>query len=674
MATTEVGLKLTADSSQAAASINQLQSNLKAAKKDLNDAKIGSDEYTEAQKRVKEATDQLTKAQGGSADAFGVLKEKIMGTVPGLQAAESGVTSFGASLKALMANPIVLLIAGIVAALGLLYEAFTYSVAGAKKMEQVFAGLKAGLDVIVDRLMSAGQAVIKFFSGDWSGAAKDMKAAFTGIGDAVGKAYDEVSKATEELQKLHKAEREASVARAQQNAAIVKSKELLNDENASIRDRQKALKEVGDFEKKIGEEDVARAKEKLKLQTTIWGQTKEGLKKHAQELAELQIDIANKEEETARKTIQIQRQGRTLNKQMNAEAKAEAEEAKKAEKERLDNIRDYQYKIDKLKEEEHLATIDDTYKKEKAQLEIKLQDDLRAAKLDLEQKKITKQQYADLEVEYRKLTAIKIADIDKKQAADEQKKSEEYAKKVREFEDKLAADLEKIRLKQVAQRNKDRQEQIKLIESELNLERTKHQLTFQMEIDAYNRKRDLERQILVDQEADAAQLQAFDQETANGRMALDEKEKEAKIANLTTVGQALQGLGQLVGQNTAAGKALSIAEATINTYTGATKALAQGGIYGAIAAAGVIAAGLASVEKIVSTPVPGASGGSAGSAPSMSIPSPLKPRGIESPSAVISADSLNQINASATRAYVVESDVTNNQQRISRINRAARIA
>lgn len=668
----EIGAKISVDSGNAAASINDLQANLKAAKAAMNEAKIGSDEYKAAQDRVKEATEALNKTQGDSSGAFGILKEKIMGTVPGLQAAETGTNAFSTALKALMANPIILILTAIVVALTALYEAFTYSVAGAKKMEQVFAGLKAAFDVIVDRIMSAGQAVIKFFSGDWSGAAKDMKAAFTGIGDSIGKAYDEVSKATEALQKLAKAERESNVQRAAQNAAIVKSKELLNDENASIKDKQKALAEVSAFEKKIGEEDVARAKEKLKQQTIIWSQTKEGLKKHAQELAELQIDISNKVEETSRKEIQIQRQGRTLQKQMNAEAKAEADEAKKAEKERLDNIKEYTNKIEKIKQEETLATIDDTFKKERYQTEIKLADDLKVAKADLEAKKITKQQYADLEVEYRKLTALKLAEIDKKEKEDEEKKSQEHAKKIKEFEDKLAADLEKIRLQQVAIRTKDRNEQVKLIDSEINLQKAKHQLTYQMEKDAYEKKRDLERQNLVDANADAQQLLAFDQETVNGRMALDEKEKEAKIQNLSTIGAALQGLGNLVGQNTAAGKALSIAEATINTYTGATKALAQGGIYGAVAAAGIIASGIASVEKIISTPIPGQS--SAGGSASISVPAPFKPRAIEAPSAVISADSLSQINATASRAYVVESDITNNQQRISRINRAARLA
>lgn len=50
-----------------------------------------------------------------------------------------------------------------------------------------------------------------------------------------------------------------------------------------------------------------------------------------------------------------------------------------------------------------------------------------------------------------------------------------------------------------------------------------------------------------------------------------------------------------------ASKETAIASAIVNTYEGATKALAQGGIYGAVLAAIVIAAGLAQVAKIESS-------------------------------------------------------------------------
>ena len=64
---------------------------------------------------------------------------------------------------------------------------------------------------------------------------------------------------------------------------------------------------------------------------------------------------------------------------------------------------------------------------------------------------------------------------------------------------------------------------------------------------------------------------------------------------------ALNVVGGLVDQNSVAGKAIAVVQAIINTYQGASKAIAQGGIFGPVAAAATIAAGLVQVRKIVST-------------------------------------------------------------------------
>ena len=87
------------------------------------------------------------------------------------------------------------------------------------------------------------------------------------------------------------------------------------------------------------------------------------------------------------------------------------------------------------------------------------------------------------------------------------------------------------------------------------------------------------------------------------------KTREQKMMELQIIAGTLGSLANLAGENAHAGKALSAAEAVINTYTGATKALSQGGIFGAIAAAGVVASGLASVRQIYATPIPATSGG-----------------------------------------------------------------
>lgn len=78
-----------------------------------------------------------------------------------------------------------------------------------------------------------------------------------------------------------------------------------------------------------------------------------------------------------------------------------------------------------------------------------------------------------------------------------------------------------------------------------------------------------------------------------------EENKRARVnAELTmTAGLAGQ-MSTLLGEESAIGKAFGVVQATINTYLGATKALAQGGILGVAQAAVVIAFGMKQVATI----------------------------------------------------------------------------
>jgi hypothetical protein len=167
-------------------------------------------------------------------------------------------------------------------------------------------------------------------------------------------------------------------------------------------------------------------------------------------------------------------------------------------------------------------------------------------------------------------------------------------------------------------------------------------------------------------------------EAAKTREQLDAEEAarikqtaDARIATFQAIGSALGTLGDIVGKETVAGKALSIAQATIDTIAGATKAFAQGGVFGFVTGGAIIAAGLANVRKIIATKIPGQSAG--GSVPSITAPqAPNIPRPQQQTTA-LDRNSLNQIGNATARAFVVESDVTNSQERIRQLNRAARL-
>lgn len=161
---------------------------------------------------------------------------------------------------------------------------------------------------------------------------------------------------------------------------------------------------------------------------------------------------------------------------------------------------------------------------------------------------------------------------------------------------------------------------------------------------------------------------------------LEKARTDAKLAAYQDIGKGLSALGQIVGQQTAAGKALASAEALINTFVGITQIWKNdtllpeplGTIQKVAATITAAASGFAAVKNINKVQIPGGGGGS--SVPTMgSINAPL---GMVAPQAQLTQlnqQSINQLGSATSRAYVVESDVTSSQERQARINRAARI-
>lgn len=161
---------------------------------------------------------------------------------------------------------------------------------------------------------------------------------------------------------------------------------------------------------------------------------------------------------------------------------------------------------------------------------------------------------------------------------------------------------------------------------------------------------------------------------------------------LTAYASAAGSISQLLGQTTAAGKAFAIAEATINTYKAANQVFAApvpGGpppLSLGVKIATMITAlitGFKNVKGIIGTKA-----SATGSSPTPVTPSvgstassislgaaPINPaQTLEASSTLLNAQAIQQLGSATNRAYVLESDVTNSQERISRINRAARLS
>ena len=197
----------------------------------------------------------------------------------------------------------------------------------------------------------------------------------------------------------------------------------------------------------------------------------------------------------------------------------------------------------------------------------------------------------------------------------------------------------------------------------------------------------IEREKLFDKEAFDAKLALGNSEINFLRQSADEKSKilqaeaTAKIKTQELVANSLSIFADLVGKETAAGKVLAIASATVNTYLAATQALkADYSIYGPAAqfariaaVVSTIALGLKQVKEIAKVKVPGRSGGGGNVPSGSSVSAPLQPQAPQATRTQLDQDQLNQIGNATVRAFVVESDVTSNQDRIRRLNRAARL-
>lgn len=325
---------------------------------------------------------------------------------------------------------------------------------------------------------------------------------------------------------------------------------------------------------------------------------------------------------------------------------------------------------------EYNAEIDRTTKLEKLRAQIAGKSQAEINKLDednLNQKIRRNDRLIELARQYGISTVTLEADRQKLLQDLETKSLENQAaavtaarqKKQKEEDDFFKKDLEKIKERNILQNAERLDGQRGVIDETKSVLSGITQAT-----------KDANAQQIEDERNRAASITAIRQNQLKEIIASDEAERQSRLQTLEIVATATESFANLVGKQTAAGKALAIAAATINTYKAASEALkADYGTFGPAAqvarvltVASVIATGLKQVREIAKVKVPGGGGG--GSVPSATSVQPITP---VNQTTQLDQNSINQIGNAAGRAFVLETDVTNNQERIRRLNRAARI-
>lgn len=154
-------------------------------------------------------------------------------------------------------------------------------------------------------------------------------------------------------------------------------------------------------------------------------------------------------------------------------------------------------------------------------------------------------------------------------------------------------------------------------------------------------------------------------------VSLEKKKQQAKQATLSVASSVFGSMASLLGETTTAGKIAAVAQATIDTYSAANSAYAAmagipivGPALGAAAAAAAIIAGLANVKSILSVDTESANSSSISSSyssPSMDIGRSLP---VEYTRNLLSDTETEELNSSQ-RVYVLESDITSTQNKVS---------
>ena len=545
--------------------------------------KQANKEVSKFNKEQEEANKQL-KEGVGSISFMGVSLNSIKDSFG--KVGKTAKTAFSTIKAGIMSTGI----GALLIALGSLITFFTKTKKGAELLEVTFAGLGAAVNVIVDRVTKFGGAIVKLFQGDAKGALKDVKGAFSGIGEEIANDTRQAIALKKSFQDLRDSQRELNVETAQQRAEIERLKLIAEDTTKSEKERLTAAKEAFQIENDLLDRRVTNAEEAVRIQKEQ-NKINNSMDADLDALAQREIELANIKAESTTKQIE-------LNNKINSIEKEGAMARQAAEKVRLDGLAAERAALQEIMDLEterlnqQLITasnlLDEFYN---SQLDA----------IDREKNAVIDKWFAVIEAE-EKGSAMRIElenayrqeldDIDEKYAKDDKKEVKDAAKTFKE---------------------------------------------------------------ISDNEVKWAEMTA---------------EEKMNIASSTAAT-----LSTILGEETAAGKAAAIVQATIDTYKGAQAAYASlagipvvGPALGGVAAAAAVASGIKNVQAITSAGGGGGGGGGNITAPPTTSEAPPAPQMMSG-----EFNLAGGVEPEPIKAFVVTDEMTNSQDQLANIRRRATI-
>lgn len=551
------------------------------------------------------------------------------------KAAAIGTNLVSAALKLLKIALISTGIGAIVVLIGSLVAWFSKTQVGIDFVNKALAALGAAFDVIIDRAAKLGGALVKFFTGDFSGAFKDIEDAVSGLGDEMLREIDLAFKLEKALQDLTKQETLLDFRRAAANTRIKELNKLVEDTTKTTEDRIAAAKEVERIETSIAEQELANANqaltlaqgklakdeesiqllEKLKAGTISYDEVLKrlGLSESTQEDLEKFLETFKKAEEAQQRSFEVRTTNQNkLNTLLNEEKRKREQAAKEAEaasKKAIDDaIKENQTRLKLFSEQNRnqAKTLSDS---------IKFQEEVRDKRLAILNQEVEAGKKTQTEAELERLK-IKNEFLEKEteltiQYAQSELEIFKQSNKSRLEQGQLLTDAmvaqETARLEAIAE--KEREFQAKRLEEGVISEQEYNDAIDQVNEEYRSSRKELDLE-LKEQKAEADAID-FENEQAlrierdglifEAKLAELEKIKQAEIEAAQKVGadttkidqkfallraqikqqetnhkltlqkELFGGISQLLGQETIAGKAAGIAAATINTYQGVSE-------------------------------------------------------------------------------------------------------
>lgn len=542
-----------------------LSDKLKELEKSVGDNRRNVGNYAES---VKDGILQTQGLTGGTGALVGQMKSGI-----------AGVQAFNAALKA---NPIIFVVSLVLTLIGIIEKLMKRNSELATSLNAAFAPFK----VVFGRLLD-------WITGLFEGVAfllENLAKGVTWLLDKLGLISEETKRAAEEgarlageTQRIYQAETAALVPMAQMRREMEELKTLAADQNKSTAERTKLLNQATEKLHAIRdlELSVLDAKYKqIKAENQLGYTSDEDYRKEQEALAALEAaraSYATQEKEMLGQVTGFEKAER--DKQVaNAKAAAEkkkkaAEAAAKAEAEAVKK----QAEVLKKAQEETIKAYEQSVKT--MELEI-AENQLRTGKTSIEETQRVINEQIALEKYKRDQKLITEQEyLNNVRALNLQFETEVKAEADRKLEQKKAADA-------------------------LNLENERALADMKLQNDLGNQIARLDAM----KAAEIANAEAIGAETAaiteKYEIMKDETKKKYYNAQLEMAAGTAGQLSSLLGEESAAGKAFATAQALINTYLGASKALAQGGIWGIAQAAIVVASGMKQVMSINKTKEP----------------------------------------------------------------------